>query len=66
MLPCQEMFGETLGAMIQESFETAIGQPCPCRRGLQCPLVNEDGSPPLVPRLVAPDPVSLPVVRQAS
>lgn len=47
LLPCQALFGMSRGAQIQQAIEEDTGQPCPCRRGLVCPLVPSAELEPL-------------------
>lgn len=37
-LYCQALLGERLGGEVVALIEKVDGQPCPCKRGLPCPL----------------------------
>jgi hypothetical protein len=40
MLGCEVLFGEAKAARIQARVEDAIGDLCPCKRDLPCPLTG--------------------------
>ena len=46
ILGCDVLFGPEKAARIQERVEDALGDLCPCKRGLPCPLLG----PQLVPQ----------------
>lgn len=48
-LACRMIFGEAQGERIQAQVEKYTGQVCPCRRGLQCLLLDANGWSPLLP-----------------
>jgi len=52
ILPCQAMFGMEAGERLANLSVELTGKPCPCLRGLECPLL-----PPLA--------VAVPVTRAA-
>jgi hypothetical protein len=39
-LECTKIFGQVRGAEIVELVERTTGQPCPCKQGRPCPLVE--------------------------
>jgi hypothetical protein len=49
MYGCEVMWGDEKAVAIRALVEESIGGPCPCRRGLACPVLPKD--------LVLPDPV---------
>lgn len=38
-LPCKVLLGEVRGGEVNELVERVTGGPCPCKRGLTCPLL---------------------------
>lgn len=48
MRTCEAIFGRVQADDIEALIAEATGQPCPCRRALSCPLVDDEGCTPLV------------------
>jgi hypothetical protein len=40
IMPCQALFGMERGDQIIAQIERVSGQPCPCKRGIVCPLAG--------------------------
>jgi hypothetical protein len=61
VLGCELLFGEAKGARIRAMIEDAIGGPCPCVLGAECPLLGTLLESPAVPRprAVEPEPIAL-------
>ena len=55
LLPCEQHLGVDMGDEIQRLIESATNQPCPCRRGAVCPMLDDQDQFPLIPRLQAKD-----------
>lgn len=43
MFFCEALLGPDQAARVQATVERASGQPCPCRRGVVCPLIPAEG-----------------------
>jgi len=37
---CEVLFDEERGLAVQELVEAATGEPCPCKQGRACPLLD--------------------------
>ena len=59
VLGCELLFGEEKGARIRAQIEDAIGEACPCVRGLTCPLLGEPLKSPEVPLPRVAEPIAL-------